>query len=299
MTDAPRTLPATPVARRVPAHFCPARFVRLLRVELAERWRTHAGFLLVMAVVLALLAALMLGSRSYWGLTVSDQGGWYAFGLWASGYAFAHLWLAPWQRTAPSLLALMRPAAVAEKWALTALALLLLYPLAYTAVFAAIYSVAAPLAYEGRMAQYAEAARQAAADGTLDQLTPPRRADYVAYIPFLSEGRADGEAPARGRWLSWLFYAGLTGYAATLALAFRRAAGIKALALGIALVMGTGLLLATVGDRGMEGLVRWFDRSSLWADGSALGVLRLAFWLGVPALLWVCSYFALRERDLA
>ena len=287
--------PAAP-APGVRAGFSPARFERLLRADLAERWRGYAAYLLVVAVVHALLVVIMLSSRSYHSMVVRDQAPWYVIGLLISGYVFAHVLLAPWQRTAPTLLALMRPAAVSEKWALTALTLLVLYPLVYTVVFALIWSVASPLGYHARVAELAEAARSAAIAGNAFTEAPAIRADYVPYIPFLSEG--SGPRP-RGSWMYWLLYAGTTGYAAVLLVALRRAPGVKALALGIALLMATGLLLSAAGDNGLDVLSRWFDGRAMWADGAAVGVLRVLFWLGVPALLWLTSYFALRERDLA
>lgn len=289
-----------PVAAPVAAGFSAPRLLRLMRVELAERWRTCAAFLLVVAVVQALLVAVVVASQGYPMLRTEAQGGWYFVGLLASGYVFAHVWLAPWQRTDATLLTLMRPAAVSEKWALIALMLLVLYPLAYTAVFGLVYGGAGALAYH----LSTQAMLQAQALGEPNPFTgkaPITRADYALFLPFMP-ARADASDWTLRIQAAWaLVYSGLMGYAAMTLLAWSRAAGMKALGMGIALLLLTGMLMP-LGEMasGLSVLASWLDTArNPYAGSLPLQLLSGLFWLGVPALLWLASYTALRERNLA
>ena len=183
-----------------------------------------------------------------------------------------------------------------RSWAVAALALgvllaLLVWPLIYSAVFAVVYGVAAQVGYGLAVGAYEEMLRHGG-----NWSRPPDAADYALFVPLRQLKNAPGLV-AQG--MLALAYAALMGYAAATLTWFGRHAALRALLLLIALGLITLVLLAGLGNGS-----RWdyvlFDawlRSRplpLWAS-----LLAAAFWLGVPALLWLASWRALREKELA
>ena len=284
------------------AVFSPSRFMRLLRAEARARWRVLGAFMLVLTVVGVLLAGMLLAVSQGQALQTEVQSVIYVLGLLLSGYVFAHVWFAPLQRSPSALLALMLPASVAEKWWLSALALGLLYPLAYTLAFVLVFGPASALGYAWQTAQLAEqiASLKPGANGAAPPggtLALPQAVQYAVFLPGLRAGQPSG-AMGWAAQLAWLsVYATVIGYAATLLVWFRRAAAIKALALGVALLLTFLLSLSLVGagwDR-----IGWWLNPDRHVASLRLGVLAVLFWVGVPLLLWLTSLLALRERDLA
>ena len=175
--------------------------------------------------------------------------------------------------------------------ALAALLALLVWPLIYSAVFAVVYGVAAQVGYGLAVGAYEDMLRHGG-----NWSRPPDAADYALFVPLRQLKNAPGLV-AQG--MLALAYAALMGYAAVTLTWFGRHAALRALLLLIALGLITLVLLAGLGNSS-----RWdyvlFDAwlrprpLPLWAS-----LLATAFWLGVPALLWLASWRALREKELA
>lgn len=277
------------------------RFVRLARVQWAERWRGWAGFALAGALLYALLLALAVGNNhSHNALQTSGQAELYAAGLLLSGPVFAGLYFQGLRQPGAALLLLMRPASVFEKWLLAALTLLLAYPLAYTLVIGALNGLGAALEYQLAVAHF-----QSLSEAQRGSLAMPRPQQWALFHPLRMASHPDRaglyDAVADRLGIA-LMFAGLCGFAVLGSLWFRRAPAIKTVLLGLALFMVTGLLDA-VGD-GVQlsrlELAQLLPGSLQAQQASALQQLVVAlFWLGTPALLWLAAWRALHERELA
>ena len=274
------------------AFFSPRRFARLARQYAREHGRGWAVAALALGVLLALLAVMALSISSYGhGMQSGSQAGFYYTGLLLSGYLAAHRLHGVWRSREAALVYLMRPAAVFEKWLLAALLALLVWPLIYSAVFAVVYGVAAQVGYGLAVGAYEDMLRHGG-----NWSRPPDAADYALFVPLRQLKNAPGLV-AQG--MLALAYAALMGYAAATLTWFGRHAALRALLLLIALGLTTLVLLAGLGNGSRWGHVlfdAWLRPRPLplWAS-----LLAAAFWLGVPALLWLASWRALREKELA
>ena len=280
-----------PVATGAVKAFSTARFMALLRVDMAERWRSYAAFMAVTLVIHVLVLITVFGnSRDLSPMGYSSQSAAYYGFLLAFGAAFACLLFAPLQRQGAALLTLVRPASRLEKWLHAVVMMLLLFPLVYTLGFWLTYVPVNALAAvsEARMA-----AREAAMGNTVTV------DGFQWFVPMLFH--ADGYRSGLG--VQWLFvwsYWVLCGFAAFALVLFHRAAAIKAL--GVALVLGLLTILALSmgpGTGDMDGLMMWLSAKQRAQMGALEIVTCLLFWLVTPALVWWASYRAWVERDLA
>ena len=268
--------------------FSPRRFARLARQYAREHGRGWAVAALALGVLLALLAVMVLSIGSYGqGMQSGSQAGFYYTGLLLSGYLAAHRLHGVWRSREAALVYLMRPAAVFEKWLLAALLALLVWPLIYSVV----YGVAAQVGYGLAVGAYEEMLRHGG-----NWSRPPDASDYALFVPLRQLKNAPGLV-AQG--MLALASAALMGYAAATLTWFGRHAALRALLLLIALGLITLALLAGLGNSSSWGRVlfdAWLRPRPLplWAS-----LLAAAFWLGVPALLWLASWRALREKELA
>lgn len=253
------------------------RFALLLRAQWAEQSRSWAAFLLVFASIYALCLLLALSTSGYSMLTASGQSAFYTAGLLVSGYLFAGRYFAGIDKREGNLLLLMQPASANEKMLVAALVILLLYPLAYTAMFELLTWPARKLAYG-----------LALADSRLGRSTPQAE-DYAAFWPFAQD--------ARNHAMIALMYWGLTAYSLACSLYFRSAALLKSWALAAALFLLTSMwAIFTRPDGDM--LAVWWQRGIASPSWSA-HLLTAALWLGIPLLLWLSAYWNLRERQLS
>ena len=277
--------------------FSPRRFARLARLQWQEQGRAWGMFALVLAVLLVLVAGLMLSGDGR-GAATGVQVPVYLAGLLLSGYLFAHQVLGVWRSREASLLYLMRPASTFEKWLLSALTLLVLYPLLYTAVFAAVNAVAGELGY--RMA-LAAAQKMSSADMGADWRTSVDVADFVTFVPLRPHPSVLKllSLPTQAAWA--IVYVTMMAYAALGLVVFRRHAAMRTLVTAIGLCILTFLLMA-----GFHDSVNWRAVSAWWLSpdereglAPAAFVYSWAFWAGIPLLLGAASYRALREKDLS
>ena len=275
------------------AVFCPRRFARLACQYGREHGRGWAITLLVLGVVLALLAVLVMAVSSGRGATTAAQVTIYYLGLFLSGYLVAHRLHGAWRAREAALVYLMRPASVFEKWLLSALLALVAWPLLYSAVFALVYGVAGHVSYN--LAVTAHTVLESVGDRFS---SPPDPQDYALYLPLRVLTEISAPSLMAQAMLA-LTYAALMGYAAATLTWFRRHAGLRALILLIALGMLTLLLLALLGNTNWNGVLfdQWLNRPTRSLPLAAR-LLPVAFWLGIPALLWLASWRTLLEREL-
>ncbi|MBF5003494.1 hypothetical protein [Diaphorobacter caeni] len=272
-----------------------SRFSALVRVDLAERWRSYGSVLLVALVV----QVIVLGWIQF---TINDpkpmdmdaQMGWHASFLYIFGIAFCFVFFAPMQRQESSLLILMRPASIFEKWLHTALLLLVLFPLAYTLVY-----LLATVPLNG-IAAIMESARHARAAASPSPLPAASQVGFHVFIPYLSMG--DNALAERGKLLllQW-WYTVICGSAAFALVRFRRAAVFKSLALAFFVGLFSVMLLS--GGARMGGdprvLTSWLEGDGAFPFSVSAVLANLLLWVCAPLLVWGSAYLALGERDLA
>ena len=205
------------------------RFALLLRAQWAEQHRSWAAFLLVFASIYALCLLLALSTSGYAMLTTDGQAAFYTAGLLVSGYLFAGRYFAGIDKREGSLLLLMQPASANEKILVAALVILLLYPLAYTAMFELLTWPARKLAYA--LAQ--ENFQRWTSPGMKIDRSAPKVEEFAAFWPFMQD--------ARNHAMIALMYWGLTAYSLACSLYFRSAALLKSWALAAALFLLTSM----------------------------------------------------------
>lgn len=279
-----------------PAFFSPPRFARLLRLHVLAHGRAWLAFALVTGVLLALLPIIQLADGEGGVFHTDAQAPIYYLGLLLSGPLFAVRAHGFWLSREAALGYLMQPASVFEKWLLSALLLLAVWPLLYTLVFALVFGVAGAIDYQMALNHY----QMRLALG--DTLTAPDPARYAGpFIPLWPYDKsASVDAPSSQISLVLAFVM-LMGYAASTLVYFRRAPALAALALGIGLFFLT-LLFDRSGDQGAQDIILtlWRQPPSVRAalPWTAWAISAM-FWLGTPLLLWAASWRALYERDVA
>ncbi len=274
--------------RRPARMFKPQRFAQLARAQWAEQHRSWAGFLLALALLYVLVLLLVLSTTTgQFMLRTSSQAVYYTAGLLISGFVFAGRYFADVHRREGNLLLLMQPASAFEKILLAAVVILLLYPLAYTALFELLTWPARKLAFAMTQAHFEEMT-----SAVMHKRDAPNPQDYAAFWPFLPSLQA-----LRLHSLFALVYAAGTGFALACSLYFGRAALLKTLSLGFGLFLITTMWMALTGPS-MSTLAVWWQPQWMAASWRAHG-LTAALWLGCPALLWLSAYWNLRERQLS
>lgn len=272
--------------------FSPRRFAALAAQQWQEQRRAWGVFALVLGVLFVLLAAFMLTEGRGSGVKTSAQVFAYYACLFLAGYLFAHQVLGVWRSREAALLYLMRPASTFEKWLLMTLTLLVVFPLLYTLVFAAVFALASQVGYA--MALAYEAARSPGCCNVTPQ-------QWMTFLPFRSLGtEARNEMSFAGQLATWLAFSVMMAYAAIGLTYFRRHAALRTLVAAIGLAIVTSLLLVAGSDAvNFEALTAWVrpQRDRLDMPSGAV-VFSWLFWLDVPLLLWAASYRALREKDL-
>lgn len=272
------------------SRFSASRFMALLRVDMAERWRSYAAFMAAVAVVHVLVLILVFGNSGTSPMRYSSQlGNYYGF-LLAFGAAFACLLYAPLQRQGAVLLALVLPASSLEKWLHAVCMLLVFFPLAYTLTFLLTYVPANALA---AAAESAYVAKQAAMGETVASVGFSL---FVPLLPLAPKGKVALDAQMFFIWCYWV----LMGFSAFSLVLFRRAAAIKSLGLALVVALVSIVVLSmSSGNSPFNALALWLSASGRAGMGVVEIMANGLFWLIVPAGLWWAAFRAWRERDLA
>lgn len=247
------------------------RFLRLARVQWAERGREYLWFFGIGIIVHGLVWLLITSAGS--SLIRYDKGIQqfvYVAGYVLCGVLFAGLHFSALNRRESALTALMRPASTFEKFLLTILIVGIGFPIVFTICFQVCNVPGALLAH----------AEQLRLDTQYPMATGP-------FIPFIDGDGIEGT----------LFFGVTTLQALVIAgvLYFRRFAWLKtAVALFVLLFVVIPLLM-TITDSNIDVLLKDDPR---WNVDSFFHFWRWVLWIGVPGLLWLSSYFLLREREL-
>lgn len=255
------------------------RFRRLLNAHWAEQWRAYAWFLGIVVMVQFVVTLVILSRRPTYSTDV--QGMLFTVGLLLTAPLFAGRMFMGLARPEAALVFLIRPASGFEKWLLAFLMLLVFYPLAYSLAFQICHLPAWMYEY-------------------------PRVLEMTAEI--LASGKELMPAEQLDKWEFWhpwrfddsngvlsllLMLALLQSFCLLGSLWFRRLPALKTVLVAFMLyVVSIGL------DMAFPTAAPWIadtDRATAsWHLMHAYG------WsIGIPMLLWLACYFALRERELA
>lgn len=247
------------------------RFLRLARVQWAERGREYLWFFGIGIIVHGLVWLLITeAGDSLSGYSNDVQQFVYISGYLICGVLFAGLHFSALNRRESALTVLMRPASTFEKFLLTILIVGIAFPVVFTICFQVCNVPGALLAKVVQLSQSPEYPRA----------TGP-------FIPFINGEGIEGALFLGLTTLQALVIAGV--------LYFRRFAWLKT---GVALFVLLFImipLLVMIGESNIDMLI---SDDSRWAVDGFFRLWRWVLWIGVPGLLWLSSYFLLREREL-
>lgn len=279
MSDGPATFMAAQ-APQSPGFSWP-RLQRLARAHWAEQRSQYLAHLLVCGMLYIVLLLFLLGVAGVAAFRTGTQSVLYLGGLFITGFVFAGRYFSAMAQRESALLALMRPASVLEKWLLCLLVVALAYPMAYSLLYLVITWPAQQIA----VATGAALAPQNFKPG-----------DFALFVPFAPAAGSRDIAPHQqlafliGLWA-------LQAFAVAGSLYYQRAALLKTLALGFALLVLTSLLFSVANVRGEVLVAWWASRRSVPLD-AVVHALNAALWGGIPALLWWQAYVHLQEKEL-
>ncbi|MFZ3001555.1 MAG: hypothetical protein WA071_14600 [Undibacterium umbellatum] len=267
--------------------FSPTRFGRLLRAHWAEKWREYAWFVAVLVMLDLIFMAIFFSSDRHTLLRQFQFVGqmqWYLTGLFFSGIIFAGRYFKYLLNPGASLVALMRPASVFEKWLMAFLVISVFYPLAYTLLYMLLnypaVQVAKAMAFQV---------------GSCESCNY----DFRVYFPLLTKQLAevsskDARMFMTGQVFFFVILSTAQAFIASGTAYFKRSPVLRTL-LVLFLLFIISIWTETLPQLGIFALN--FDEVQTYST-SEYG-LSLALWLGLPALLWAALYFHIKEREVA
>lgn len=257
-----------------------ARFRRLLNAQWAEQWRLHAWFVGV-AMMVHFVVTLMVLSDKRGHYTTDAQMNLFVGGLMVTAPLFAARYFHVLARPESALLFLMRPASAFEKWLLAFLMVLVVYPFVYALAFQVCHLPA--WAFDAVRVQ------EMIAEKIAEGLPPPSAEDMRRFALWMPWEFPEWEAlPALLLLLSNFLALAILG-----SLWFRRMPVVKTVLAAFGLLLAS-MVLGALYPQGAPWLTDVDATSPTWQQ-----VHFGAFWLGIPLLLWLACYFAVRERELA
>jgi len=277
------------------------RFARLAAAEWIENRRAWLWFLGVLVMLHFVLVLVMVSASGWARFDTDDQEGLFFLGLFATAPIFAARYFHVLGQPAPALLALMRPASTFEKWLLALLVVAVAYPLAYHLVF---YVCDFPAWWMAKSSAQAELARLVAnktvtlaqvGEAEYESMAAALRPEKFRLFTLWSTsgfGWLDLLAMLLSLWMA-------QGFALAGSTYFRRLPFLKTL-LAAFVVLLLCMLASSLAHGDPDPFLRYFD--TLDQPGELASWQRVLFplaWFGVPLLLWVGAYLALREREIA
>ncbi len=261
------------------------RFARLLRAHWAESWRGYVWFAAVLIMLDLILMAICFGKpldSSFRAFQFEGQTFSYTIGLFVSSCIFAGRYFKYLLNPGASLIALMRPASVFEKWLMAFLIISVLYPLAYSALYVVFNYPAVQLA----KAMYVTPA-------SCQSCT----SDFRFYLPFFARETA---TVSDNNQLAFLMmqlvsYVLLSTTQALIAggTAFFKRSPVLRTVLGLFLLFILSIWISSAPQ------LRIFSLRNDVSYSTAEYVLSLALWLGLPVILWAALFFHVKEREVA
>lgn len=264
------------------------RFGRLLRAHWAESWREYAWFagVLVVLDLIAMLLSFSLDYRSAFSqFQYQGQMGWYMSGLAVSAIIFAGRYFKYLLNPGASLIALMRPASVFEKWLMAFLVISIFYPLAYSLLYVMLnypaVLLAKALAAQVPACQYCTV-------------------DFHFYFPLLTADVSEaGVRNAAHIMRAQLFFFLLLSCGQALiagGTAFFKRSPVLRTVLGSFLLF---IISSWIGNTPQAGIFAPYYGKEIIVYSPMEYGLSIGMWLGLPLLLWAALFFHIKEREVA
>jgi hypothetical protein len=258
------------------------RFGRLAGAWWAENRRATLWFFGIGVIVhFVLMLVIFSGNRGFVALDTDGQEGFYFVGLFLTAPIFAGRFFQAMARRESELVFLMRPASLFEKWLLALLIVAVGYLLAYALAFY-VCNLPASLLASSLAAKLVAAADVSASQGN---------ADLDKFGLFLPWRAFDGwKAALPVLLILW----SVQGFAVLGSLYFRAMPFIKTI-LSAFFILLACIFTAMIFDSRPE---QFFG---FWSIKQAIPPWRQIYfplvWFGVPILLWLACFSALRERE--
>ena len=267
-----------------------ARFGRLLRAHWAESWREYAWFAGVAAMLDLIFIVIFLNATprgSYSAFQFNGQAASYLCGLFIFGIIFAGRHFRQLANPGSALITLMRPVSLFEKWLLAFLFVSIFFPLAYTLGYSILNFPVVQLAKALYVPDECKSC----------SLSLP---DFTFYVPFVTTGISKAGADnaqaffkIQAFWLLllWTMQALVLGGTVF----FKRSPVLRTV---LTLFLLSVLLMSLDAMPKMDPF--WLQANDGAASHNAIeSWLSLAQWVGLPLLLWVATFFHLKEREMS
>ena len=255
------------------------RFRRLLNAHWAEQWRANAWFLGIGVMVQFIVTLVILSRRPAYNTEAQEV--LFCAGLLLTAPLYAGRVFVGLSRPEASLLFLMRPASGFEKWLLAVLMAMVFYPLAYALAFQLCH-VPAGLYEHARVLDMT--AQHLASGKKLGPLEQPEL--WTLWHPWRF---SDSKVPL----MLLLALSMLQPFVLLGSLWFRRLPALKTVLAAFV------LYLVTIAMELASPLAAPWIGNLERATAAWQVVHYYAWWAGIPLLLWLACYFAVRERELA
>jgi hypothetical protein len=273
--------------------FDASRFGRLMRSHWAENRRTYGWFAAVAAIVDAIVIVLFFAGASsnhrYDAFEWGEQVVWFTTGLFITAPIFAARYFDNLGSAGAALVTLMRPASIFEKWLMALVWVGLVFPLAYTALYALLHFPSVLLA-------------QALHDAYEHETALIH--DFNFYIPFIHYSTRVVDAVAAKQFLMVelfiaLLLSGFQAFCVACKVYFKKAAALKTALLAFVLLLLVLGVPAVLDVNPTRFATYWLHSSEPGMEFAVWErVLSLLVLPGIPVLLWWAVYVNLQEREV-
>ncbi|MFZ6778741.1 hypothetical protein ACO0LD_18110 [Undibacterium sp. Ji83W] len=264
------------------------RFGRLLRAHWAESWREYAWFAgaLVMLDLIAMAISFSTDSGNvYWAFQFQGQTMWYMTGLFFSAVIFAGRYFKYLLNPGASLIALMRPASVFEKWLMAFLVISIFYPMVFSLLYVLFNYPAVQLAKTLAL----QLPRCESCSG-----------NFHFYFPFVTKeaalkGLNNGEHALAPQLFFFLSLSAAQALIAGGTAFFKRSPVLRTILFSFLLFIVSSWV---IGSPQLGIFTTHYGENDPHYSAMEYG-LSVGLWLGVPLLLWTALFFHIKEREVA
>jgi hypothetical protein len=263
------------------------RSLRLANAHWAEYRKAYAWFIAIGIMVhFVLLLVMLSGYEGLRSLTTDAQGAIYYSGLFLTAPIFAARYFQKMSKRESALIILMRPASVFEKWLLALLIVAVLYPLIYTLAFY-VCNLPAALLAKSHVQQYLLLHPEVDVDSNYYNRQPEK---YALFFVLTSVKNSIQLIP--------IFLALMTcqAFAVLGSVYFKAMPFIKTLLAAFFILLACIFVSVLFGSN-PDAFFQTWSAANLAQEPKDF--MYLFTWFSVPALLWVSSFFALKEREVA
>ncbi len=249
------------------------RFWQYTRAHWSEKKRPYFWHFAVICMIYFLI--LMMINNKYETITQASS---YYNGLITTGFVFSLRYFSSLAKPESGLIELMRPASSLEKWLLSVIITMILYPILYTVLFLLMTAPISWLSMQEHK-QYADS--------------------YKLFIPLreIIFYNSHNMMTVKEQIPLWLAFWGINSYALVTSVLFKRLPIIKSITLAFIIFL-IFLVFATVATPDIGYIIDyWFD-SEIYLPHSRAFILGLLWWVVSPLLMFFANFFALKGRDL-